>query len=138
MSWKEKMDEWGGGDLTFLSEDGECITFVVVGEPELIKGKFKTKDTERIGCPAVSQDGFTLLMFGKRLARRLSKHEELFKTKAFCVVRKGEHDDINTTYALTVIEDDALTKKLFKLAPKAFDKETIADAVEYAESIAKN
>ena len=75
MSWKEKMKEWGGGDLAFLSEDGEVITFAVVGEPVLLEGKFKGKPSEKIGCPIVTRDGFTLFIAGKRLARKLSKYE---------------------------------------------------------------
>ncbi|GAI46524.1 unnamed protein product, partial [marine sediment metagenome] len=49
MSWKEKSKEFGGGDLAFLSEDGEVINFVVVGEPVLLEGKFKGRPTEKVG-----------------------------------------------------------------------------------------
>ena len=40
--WKEKMKDWGGGDLTFLSSDGEVIMFVVVDEPQLLHGDRKS------------------------------------------------------------------------------------------------
>lgn len=138
MSWKEKMDEWGGGEICFLSEDGECITFVVCGEPHLIQGKFKTQTTERIGCPVISQEGFVLLVIGKRLARRLSKHEVEFNVSAFTIVRHGEHDDIKTKYALTVCDDPILTKQLFDFMGSEFKEAAIEEAVAYAEEIANN
>lgn len=138
MSWKEKMDEWGGGEVTFLSEDGECITFIIVGEPRLITGKFKGKDTDRIGCPVITTEGFTLLTIGKRLARRLSKHEAVFNSNAFTIVRKGEHDDIRTTYELKVCVDVDLNEKLFEYKEKEFDETAIDEAVKYAEEIASN
>ncbi len=138
MSWKEKMQEWGGADIAFLSEDGECITFIVVGEPRLIKGKFKNQDTERIACPLVTQEGFQLLVAGKRLARRLSKHEDDFKTKAFTVIREGVADDVSTKYILSECTDVELTKRLFALKKTDFEESMIDEAVEYAESISKN
>ena len=138
MSWQEKMKEWGGADIAFLSEDGECITFVVVGEPRLIKGKFKNQDTERIACPLMTQEGFQLLIAGKRLARRLSKHEDDFDTKAFTVVREGVADDISTKYIITFCKNDDLTKMLFEMKAVAKVEVAIDEAVEYAESISKN
>lgn len=138
MGWKDKMDEWGGGDITFLSEDGECLTFIVVGEPHLIEGKFKGKATERIGCPVIGVDGFTLLIVGKRLARRLAKHERIFLTDGFTIVRHGTHDDITTKYELVVCDDTDLTKRLFEYAKTEFDESVIAEAIQYAEEVANN
>lgn len=136
MSWKEKMDEWGGGEIAFLSEDGECVTFVVVADPALITGKFRGTQTERVGCPVISQEGFTLLVIGKRLARRLSKHEDRFADSAFTIVRHGEHDDIRTKYELTICPDEALTKELFNFKETEFDVAAIDEAIKYAEEIA--
>jgi len=136
MSWKERMDEWGGGEVAFLSEDGEAITFIVVGEPHLIQGKFKGQTTERIGCPVISQDGFTLLIIGKRLARRLSKHEGVFDVSAFTIVRRGEHDDIRTKYELNICPDFDLTTKLFEYKKTDFELAAIDEAIKYAEEIA--
>lgn len=136
MSWKDKMDKWGGGEISFLSEDGECITFVVVGEPYLIEGKFKGNTTERIGCPVITTEGFTLLIVGKRLARRLAKHESVMKTSAFTIVRRGEHDDIKTKYELTQQGDPELTKKLLEFAAATDFKQQIKEAVQYAKEVA--
>lgn len=138
MNWKERMEEWGGGEITFLSEDGECLTFIVVGDPHLIKGKFKGKETDRIGCPVICQDGFTLLIIGKRLARRLSKHEGIFSTDGFTIVRHGEHDDIRTKYELTVCNDTELVKKLRDFRDSDFEPDAVAEAIKYAEEIANN
>lgn len=136
MSWREKMDEWGGGEICFLSEDGECITFIVVGEPVLIEGKFKGNTTERIGCPVITQEGFSLLIIGKRLARRLSKHESQFETSAFMIVRHGEHDDIKTKYELTILPDLELTQKLLDYKKTDFEVAAVEEAVEYARQVA--
>lgn len=114
MSWKEKMKEFGGGDLAFLSEDGEVITFVVVGEPVLLEGKYKGKPSEKIGCPIVTPDGFTLFIAGKRLARKISKYEDEFFVAAFMAIRHGEQNDISATYELKVLDDVELTKQLIE------------------------
>lgn len=115
MSWNEKMKEFGGGDLAFLSEDGEVVCFVVVGEPVLLEGRYKGKPSEKIGCPIVTPDGFALLVAGKRLARKISKHEERFGDTAFMAVRHGEQNDITSTYDLKILDDKELTAKLFEL-----------------------
>lgn len=112
MSWKEKIKEFGGGDLAFLSEDGEVIIFIVVGDPVLLKGKFKGNPSEKIGCPIVSSDGFVLLVAGKRLARKISKHEKDFAKTAFMAIRHGEQNDINATYELKVVSDKESVQEL--------------------------
>ena len=112
MSWKEKMKEFGGGDLAFLSEDGEVITFMVVGEPVLLEGRFKGRTSEKIGCPIVTLDGFVLFIAGKRLARKISKHEERFDDTAFMAIRHGEQNDITSSYELKIIDDPEITNAL--------------------------
>ena len=134
MSWKEKMKEWGGGDLAFLSEDGETITFIVVGEPLLLEGKFKGKPSEKIGCPCVSADGFTLFVMGKRLARKLSKHEDRFSEVAFIAIRHGEANDIQASYEIKVVEDkdilDDLDRRYNVKDVPALTKEAVLAAAE--------
>lgn len=132
--WKEKMKDWGGGDLTFLSSDGEVIIFVVVDEPQLLHGKFKGNPQDRIGCPVVTDEGFVLFITGKRVARKLSKFEDRFKDTAFMVVRHGIQGDINAKYDVSVMDDEAKTEQLFAIANKEYKpallKQAIKDAVE--------
>jgi len=132
--WKEKMKEWGGGDLTFLSSDGEVILFVVVGEPQLIAGKFRGNPQERIGCPVVTDEGFVLFITGKRVARKLSKFEERMKDAAFMVVRHGDAGDINAKYDVSILDDKTKTQQLFDIANKEYKpgllKQALADAKE--------
>lgn len=135
MSWKEKMKEFGGADLAFLSEDGETIQFVVVGEPVLLEGKYKGKPSEKIGCPVVTLDGFQLLVAGKRLARRIAKHEKNFATDSFMAIRHGEQDDKDTSYELRSTNNVELTKQLLQVAKKDFKPEMIDDAVEAAKEV---
>ena len=137
MSWKEKMDEWGGGDISFLSEDGEVIIFIVVAEPELLIGKYKGRPSERIGCPVVTQDGYTLFVAGKRIARRLARFEDRFKTAAFMLVRRGEHNDIETSYELSVCEDSETTKRLFALAKTDVKPDMVKDSIDAANEVMK-
>lgn len=137
MGWKDKMDEWGGGEVSFLSEDGETITFIVVSDPTLLEGKFKGRISQRIGCPVVTQDGFTLLIIGKRLARRLSRFEPRFPTDGFTVTRRGEHGDIESTYELKLCEDEDLVLSLFKLKDSAVMDDVIEEAIAAAEEIMK-
>jgi len=136
MTWKDKMKEWGGGEVSYLSEDGEVIVFVIVGEPFLIKGKFRGQDTNRIGCPVVTLEGFSLLIVGKRIARRLSKYEEHFKDYAFELIRHGVASDTKTTYELTRIDDKVLEKDLLKRASVSNFTDDIAEAVQAASEIA--
>jgi len=135
MSWKEKIKEFGGGDLAFLSEDGEVITFVVVGEPILLEGKFKGKPSEKVGCPIVTEDGFVLFVAGKRLARKISKYEDNFADTAFMAIRHGEQNDIGSTYELKYLDNAELTAKLFAIAAKDFKPTMIQEAVDSALTV---
>lgn len=135
MGWKDKMKEWGGGDMTFLSEDGELVDFVVVGEPVLMQGTFKNKPTEKIGCPVVTEDGFQLLVAGKRLARKIAKHEGKFDVQGFTAIRHGEADDPNTKYELRVIANPDLLAGLRKIEKDDFTPDMIPPAVKAAELI---
>lgn len=135
MSWQEKMKEFGGGDLAFLSEDGEVIIFVVVGDPILLSGKYKGRVSEKIGCPIITEDGFVLFVAGKRLARKLSKHEAEFGVSSFMAIRHGEQNDITSTYDLKVCDNVELTKKLLGMAETEVSQDIIDDAVESALAV---
>lgn len=137
MAWKDKMKEWGGGDLTFLSSDGEVITFVVVDEPVLLEGKFKGKPQERIGCPVVTDEGFVLFVTGKRTARKLSKFEDKFKKCAFMIVRHGDSGDINSQYDVSILDNEVKTTQLFDLAAKEYKKPMLKQAIEDAKEVMK-
>ncbi len=137
MSWKEKMKEFGGGDLAFLSEDGEAICFVVAGEPILLEGKYKGKISEKIGCPVVTEDGFVLFIAGKRLARKISKHEESFDVAGFIAVRHGEQNDITASYDLKPLDNPELTAKLLTLRNTEVNPTVISEAVESALAVMK-
>ncbi len=135
MSWTEKMKEWGGGEVAFLSEDGEAMVFIVVADPELLSGKFKGRMSERIGCPVITIEGYTLFICGKRLARRLSRYEDCFDDTAFMVVRRGEHNDIETVYELSKCIDEDLTVKLFAWKADNFDPSQIVESIDAAKKI---
>ena len=135
MSWKEKMKEFGGGDLAFLSEDGEAIVFVVVGEPVLLEGKYKGRPSEKIGCPIVTQDGFVLFIAGKRLARKISKYEEQFPNTAFIGIRHGVQGDIEASYELKVLDDVDLTNQLIEFTVGRDFAVEIEEAINAAKSV---
>ncbi len=135
MGWKDKMQEWGGGEVAFLSEDGEAMIFIVVDDPILLQGKFKGRMSERIGCPVITNEGYTLFICGKRLARRLSRYEDRFGDTAFMVVRRGEHNDIETVYELSKCADEELTANLFAWKDSEFDHSQVADSIAAAEEI---
>jgi len=136
--WKDKMKEWGGGDLTFLSSDGEVIMFVVVDEPQLLKGKFKGNPQERIGCPVVTDEGFVLFITGKRTARKLSKFEDRFKDSAFMVIRHGEAGDINATYEVSILDNEQKTANLFAIAKKEYKPPLLKQALKDAKEVMTN
>ena len=137
MTWKDKMKEFGGGDLAFLSEDAEVIQFVVVGEPVLLEGKFKGRPSEKIGCPIVTPDGFALFVAGKRLARKIAKHEDSFNVSAFMAIRHGQQNDITATYDLKVLDNPELTATLFAMVPTEVNQNIIDEAVQSALSVMK-
>lgn len=137
MAWKDKMKEWGGGDLTFLSSDGEVIMFVVVDEPVLLQGKFKGNAQERIGCPVVTDEGFVLFVTGKRTARKLSKFEDRFKDSAFMIVRHGESGDIQSKYDVTILDNQTKTEQLLQLAKKEYKPAMLKQAIEDAKEVMK-
>lgn len=135
MGWREKMKEWGGGDITFLSSDGECIMFVVVDEPVLLTGKFKGKEQDRIGCPVVTDEGFALFITGKRVGRKLSKFEDRFKTAAFMITRHGIEGDINSVYEVAMLDNPEKTKQLFAIAKKEYKPALLNAAIEDAKEV---
>ena len=135
MSWKSKVKEFGGGDLTFISSDGECLVFVVVGDPVLLTGKFKGKEQDRIGCPVMADEGFMLFVTGKRVARKISKFEEHFKDKALMVVRHGEAGDINATYDVSLYDNDEKAVQLFNIAKRDYKPALLKQAIEDAKEV---
>lgn len=138
MSWREKMKEFGGGDLAFLSEDGEVLNFIIVGEPVLLKGKYKGQPTEKIGCPVITEDGFALFITGKRLARKIAKHEPEFTNSVFQAIRHGEQNDSNASYELRVLSDRELFDRLVELQMTEFTSDSISEAVASAEEVMNN
>lgn len=138
MSWKDKMKEWGGGNFTFLSEDGETITFIVVGDPVLIKTKYQGKEQERIGCPVVTDDGFQLFITGKRTARKISKHEAVFSTSALMVKRIGAAGDSNAKYPVVVVPEADTFARLTDIAKEDFNAAMIDEAVTDAQKVMTN
>jgi len=128
MSWKERMKEFGGGNIEFLSEDGEAIKFIVVGEPELLKGEYKGSVSRKVGCPIVTEDGLSILVAGMRLARKLAKQEEYFDSRAFMVVRHGEAGDSGSTYELKVLDEPDLFNRLKDVAMREVSEAAIAEA----------
>jgi len=138
MGWRDKMKEWGTGDFTFLSSDGECIIFVVVDEPVLLVGKFKGKEQERIGCPVVTDEGFTLFITGKRVARKLSKFEDRFKDTAFVITRHGDVGDIHASYAVSIFVGEEKTAQLFAIAKAEYKPAMLKEAIVDAKDVMSN
>lgn len=135
MGWRDKMKEWGGGDITFLSSDGECMMFVVVDEPVLLHGTFKKNPQDRIGCPIVTDEGFLLFVTGKRVARKLSKFEQRFKDTAFLVTRHGVSEDKETTYDVSVLNNPEKTKQLLEIAKREYKPALLKEAIEAANEV---
>lgn len=138
MSWKERMSEYGGADVTFLTEDSEQLTFIVCGECELVEGKYKGQPTRRIVAPVVSTDGFTMFVMGLRLARRLSKYEDKFDKVAFTVTRYGVKGDQNASYDLKACVDETTTKELFTYKQTEFCEADVEEALDAVREIIKS
>jgi len=138
MGWRDKIKEWGGGAITFLSSDGECIIFVVVDEPVLLTGKFKGKEQDRIGCPVVTDEGFVLFITGKRVARKLSKFEEYFKDSAFMITRHGDVGDIHASYAVAMFVGEEKTAQLFAIAKAEYKPAMLKEAIVDAKEVMSN
>lgn len=134
-TWAEKMKELGGGSFTFLSSDGETLTFIVVGLPQALKSVYKGKEQKRIGCPVVTDDGFQLFICGKRLARKLTKREKVFGTSALMVIRHGVEGDVAATYELKVLPEAETFKRLAAIRDEDFTPDMIADAVTEATKV---
>jgi len=132
MSWRERMKEFGSGNFTFLSTDGEIITFVVVGDPVLLRSNFKGKEQGRIGCPVVTEDGYVLFITGKRCARKISKCEPLFGTNAISVIRHGIEGDTDSRYEVKVSLDGDLFSRLRTIAERDVTPELIQESIDEA------
>lgn len=134
-TWSSRMKDFGGGDFTFLGTDGEAIIFIVVGLPELLKGTFKKKESERIGCPVVTDEGYQLFICGKRVARKISKRAKDFKDHALMVIRHGAEGDINATYDVRVLEEEETFTRLNAIAKADFEPSLIADSIKQALAV---
>lgn len=132
MGWKDKMKEFGGANLEFLSSDGECLVFAVIDDPLLLKGEYKNKPQERIGCPVMTADGFALFVTGKRTARKISKFEDKFKTHALIVVRHGVANDSNATYDVSLYDNAEVTAKLLAMINTDYEPDLLTDAITAA------
>lgn len=138
VTWKDKMKEYGGGNFTFLSSDGETITFIVVGLPVMFETEFKGKPQERIGCPVITDEGYQLFICGKRLARKLSKHEPVFGCSALMVIRHGIEGDVSAKYDVKVLPEPETYARLAAIRDDDFKPEMIQDSVDEAlEVLAK-
>lgn len=132
MGWRNKMKEFGGGDITFLSSDGECLVFAIVADPVLLHGKFKGKEQDRIGCPVMTDEGFQLFVCGKRVGRKISKFEDKFKEKALIVVRHGETGDVNCTYDVSLYDNDVVADKLLGMIKTDYNPEQLEQSIKDA------
>lgn len=135
MSFKEKLKEFGGGDFTFLSEDGEQLICAVVDEPVLLKSKFQGKEQDRIGIPVMTEDGYQLFITGKRVARKVSKFENHFQDSALVITRYGESGDVNSRYTVKILDDELTTKQLLSMAKAEYKPELTAEAVKEASKV---
>ncbi len=131
-SWGGRMKEWGGGDFTFLSSDGETLTLIVVGLPEKMESNYKGKKGERIGCPAVTENGYQLFVCGKRVGRKLAKIEKYFTTNAIMVVRHGVEGDTDAKYSVKVLPEKETFDALCKVRDEDFSPDMIPESVKAA------
>lgn len=138
MKWAEKMKEFGGGNFTFLSVDGEVLIFIVVGEPQLLIGHFKGKENQRIGCPVVTDEGYLLFICGKRLARKISKLETKFGTHAIMAIRHGAEGDVNAKYDVKVVPEKETFERLQAVKKADFKHAMIAESVADSAEVLNN
>lgn len=135
MSFNDKMKEFGSGGMIFLSENGECVRFMVAGEPELFESEFKGNKTRKLGIPIVTLEGLAILIAGMRLGRKIAKHEAEFYDTVFMVIRHGEEGDSDSTYELQVLEDIALLDRLRTISLEANTPEKLAAAFKAARAV---
>lgn len=126
------MKEFGGGNFTFLSVDGDTITFIVVGEPVMFETMYKKQAQQRIGCPVVTAEGYQLFVTGKRVARKLSKLEALFDSSAIMVIRHGNEGDVGTRYDVRVLPEAETYMRLSTIRDADFKPEMIQESVDEA------
>lgn len=133
-TWGSRMKEFGGGNFTFLSSDGEVIVFIVVGLPCLLKTMYKKEEQERIGCPVVTEDGYVLFICGKRLGRKIAKFESKFTTHAIMAIRHGAEGDVNAKYEVKLISEKETYDRLAAIAKEDFTPDMIAESVAEAQT----
>ncbi|KKN15633.1 hypothetical protein LCGC14_0984200, partial [marine sediment metagenome] len=86
-------------------------------------------------CPVMTDDGFVLFVVGKRLFRKIAKHEAVFETAVFQACRHGEEGDIHASYTLRVLDNPDLATRLFAMKGKEFTPDMVIDAVKAAEEV---
>lgn len=128
-TWQSRMKDWGGGDFTFLSSDGEAITFIIVGLCELMESKYKGQKGERIGCPGITENGYQLIVVGKRVARKIAKLQKYFESRAIMIVRHGVEGDQNATYAVKALPEKETFDALVKIKEEDFAPPMIQESI---------
>lgn len=136
-SWGTRMKDFGGGDITFLSTDGEVLIFIVVGLPVLMESSFKSKPGERIGCPVVTDGGYQLFITGKRAARKISKYERVFDKSALMIIRHGAEGDVNAKYEVSIVDEKETFKRLLAIKEEDFEPSMIQESIDAAKDVLK-
>lgn len=88
-----------------------------------------------VSAVRLSDEGFVLFITGKRVARKLSKFEDRFKDAAFMVVRHGETGDINSSYEVSLLDNEAKTAQLFAIAQKEYKPALLKQAIKDAKEV---
>ena len=134
-TWAGRMKDWGGGNFTFLSSDGEALIFIVVGLPRQMTSVYKKKEQKRIGCPVVTDAGYQLYICGTRVARKLAKFEPQFDKSAIMVVRHGAEGDVNSKYDVRLCPEKETYSALMKIKADDFEESMIEESVKAATEV---
>ncbi|GAI80912.1 unnamed protein product, partial [marine sediment metagenome] len=74
---------------------------------------------------------------GKRLARKLAKHEKEFSTNAIMVRREGAEGDVNAKYPITILPEKETFEALCKIRDEDYEPDMLAEAVKDATEVLK-
>ena len=100
-----------------------------------MKGKYKGKEQDRIGCPIVTGEGFFLFIGGKRIARKLASLEEKFADHVITITRHGAEGDTNAKYDVVATKDPTGFKALKAIAGHTFSEDALNEAIAEAGEV---
>ncbi len=102
-----------------IENDGESVDFYLRAEPVPITSESFGKKRVQMVFPVVTLEGLRLWGVPKRLMQYIERHWDAMSKTPVRMTRQGVKGDINTTYGVVQIPEEAALKKVNSGVPES-------------------